>query len=578
MNINLKTKKMKKLLLLSLTLMSYIAFSQCVDPVISDFECSSPSHAFGAPGPTTITNPVSGGINTSANVGEFTDDGLSAWDNLFIDFGAPIDLSTNSVLHIKIYTTALTAPIPLLAKLEGGTEMEIWGSIDVNGAWKEYTFDFSAAAGNGNTKVALFFNGGETTGTASDIYYIDDLLFDAPVVPPVPCADPVISNFECTAPSHPFGGNGATTITNPVSGGINTSANVGEFTDNGADAWDNLEVDYGTPIDLSVNNLLKIKIHTTALTAPIPLLAKLEGGTQMEIWGSIDVTGDWKEYTFDFSAAAGNGNTKVVLFFNGGETTGAASDVYYIDDFLFTSPPCADPVISNFECSAPSHSFGGNGATTIANPVSGSINTSANVGEFTDNGADAWDNLEVDFGAPIDLSVDNKLRVKIYTTALTAPIPLLAKLEGGTEMEIWGSVDVNGAWKEYEFDFSAAAGNGNTKVVLFFNGGEITGTASDIYYIDDLFFTSATLSTTDVALDNAIKVFPNPANDKINVSSKVNIDAYELVDITGKTIIQKKSKTFGASFTIDISVLNSGLYFLNVNSNKSNKVIKILKE
>ena len=145
-------------------------------------------------------------------------------------------------------------------------------------------------------------------------------------------------------------------------------------------------------------------------------------------------------------------------------------------------------------------------------------------------------------------------------------------------MEIWGSVDVNGAWKEYEFDFSAAAGNGNTKVVLFFNGGETTGTASDIYYIDDLLFTSATLSTTDVALDNVIKVFPNPANDKISVNSKVNINAYELVDITGKTIIQKQSKTFGTSFTIDISVLNSGLYFLNVNSNKSNKVIKILKK
>ena len=67
-------------------------------------------------------------------------------------------------------------------------------------------------------------------------------------------------------------------------------------------------------------------------------------------------------------------------------------------------------------------------------------------------------------------------------------------------------------------------------------------------------------------------------NDKISVNSKVNINAYELVDITGKTIIQKQSKTFGTSFTIDISVLNSGLYFLNVNSNKSNKVIKILKK
>ena len=104
MNINLKTKKMKKLLLLSLTFMSYIAFSQCVDPIISDFECSPPSHTLGGNGVTSLANPVSGGINTSANVGEFTDDGLNAWDNLEVDYGAPIDLSTTNFLKIKIYS------------------------------------------------------------------------------------------------------------------------------------------------------------------------------------------------------------------------------------------------------------------------------------------------------------------------------------------------------------------------------------------------------------------------------------------------------------------------------------------
>ncbi|GEM_PF-3554939 len=400
------------------------------------------------------------------------------------------------------------------------------------------------------------------------------------------CVDPIISDFECSPPSHTLGGNGVTSLANPVSGGINTSANVGEFTDDGLNAWDNLEVDYGAPIDLSTTNFLKIKIYSTAT---VPLLLKLEGGTSPAFEtgaccatdGSadvIDVANEWKEYYFDFSSQAAESHNKLILFFNAGNTNGTATDIFYIDDIEWTTAPCMDPVISDFECSAPSHPFANGASPTIANPFPGGINTSANVGEFTDDGASAWDNLFIDFGAPIDLSVNNKLRVKIYTTALTAPIPLLAKLEGGTQMEIWGSVDVNGAWKEYEFDFSAAAGNGNTKVVLFFNGGETTGTASDIYYIDDLLFTSATLSTTDVALDNVIKVFPNPANDKISVNSKVNINAYELVDITGKTIIQKQSKTFGTSFTIDISVLNSGLYFLNVNSNKSNKVIKILKK
>ena len=78
--------------------------------------------------------------------------------------------------------------------------------------------------------------------------------------------------------------------------------------------------------------MLSLKIHSSKT---IPLLAKLEGGTQIEIWGAIDVTGEWKEYTFDFSAAAGNGNTRVVLFFNGGETDGTSEDIYYVDDIKF---------------------------------------------------------------------------------------------------------------------------------------------------------------------------------------------------------------------------------------------------
>ena len=398
------------------------------------------------------------------------------------------------------------------------------------------------------------------------------------------CVDPLITDFECSPASHTLGGNGVTSISNPVSGGINTSTNVGEYTDDGTNGWDNLLVDYGTPIDLSSNSVLHIKIHTTALTAPIPLLAKLEGGTAMEIWGSIDVNGEWKEYTFDFSAAAGNGNTELVLFFNGGETNGTASDIYYIDDLGFQAPvvppvPCNDPVISNFECTAPSHAFGGNGVTTIANPVSGGINTSANVGEYEDNGTDAWDNLLIDYGAPIDLSVNNILKIKIHTTALgSAPIPLLAKLEGGTAMEIWGSIDVKGDWKEYEFDFSAAAGNGNTKLVLFFNGGETTGTTSDTYYIDDLKFTGASLSTTNLNLENEVLVYPNPLKNMINIHSKIQIDTYELFDVTWKRLMYKKSNGLNADKNIDISVLKSGIYFLKVKSGQSSKTIKILKE
>ena len=82
--------------------------------------------------------------------------------------------STNNQLKIKILSTNT---VPLLAKLEGGSSApaEVWGNIDTANVWTEYTFDFSSQAAENHNKIVLFFNGGETNGTETDIYYIDDI-------------------------------------------------------------------------------------------------------------------------------------------------------------------------------------------------------------------------------------------------------------------------------------------------------------------------------------------------------------------------------------------------------------------
>ncbi|WP_160112052.1 hypothetical protein [Aquimarina sp. AU58] len=327
-----------------------IRFKEFVDPcagiiadlsIVSDFECQQNFQLGDSPGfVPVVENPNKSGVNTSESVGEYTDDGTNAWDNLAIDFGGAIDLSVNSQLNIKIHSSKT---VPLLAKLEGGTAVEIWGNIDVAGEWKNYTFDFSAAAGNGNTKVVLFFNGGQSDGTATDIYYIDDIKFTSKdcsiIVEDCAGVTPdlsIISDFDCQQNFQLGDSPGfVPVVANPNVSCSNRSSNVGEYTDDGTNAWDNLAIDFGGVIDLSVNSKLSIKIHSSKT---VPLLAKLEGGTAVEIWGNIDVAGEWKNYTFDFSAAAGNGNTKVVLFFNGGQSDGTATDTYHIDDLKFVTP------------------------------------------------------------------------------------------------------------------------------------------------------------------------------------------------------------------------------------------------
>ena len=578
---------MKKIALILSLLTAFIGSSQCTDPVLTDFECGTPSHPFsGGVVVTNIANPFSSGINTSVNVGEAIDNGTEPFDALIVDYGAPIDLTTNPIFHIKVYTE-LTTPIPFVAKVEGGTTpLEISTTIDVSNEWTEFTFDFSSVADSGNTTLVVFFNFNETDGTTTDTYYIDDLFFGPADTEETMCEDPILSDFECDLPSHPFsGGVVVTNITNPFSGGINTSANVGEAIDNGTEPFDALIVDYGAPIDLTTNPIFHIKVYTE-LTTPISFVAKVEGGTTpLEISTTIDVSNEWTEFTFDFSSVAESGNTTLVVFFNFNETDGTTTDTYYIDDLFFgpadiEETMCEDPIITDFECDLPSHPITGD-LTTIINPFIEGSNTSANVGEYTDNGTETFDNIAVNYTTPIDLTTNNKLRVKIYTTQTTN---LLVKLEGGTSEPVelgnvgdaGDNIDVINAWKEYEFDFSDQAGENHERLVLFFNAGN-EQPDPEILFIDDLRWDSESLSVSEVAENTTFSVYPNPSDNMINIKSITQVIDFEIYDLSGKCVLKNNRENINIS-AINISTLSTGIYFLTLRSSSISQTIKVVKK
>ena len=472
-----------------------LRFEQSVNPcagvapdlsIVSDFDCQMNQDT---PEVEKIATPNKNDVNSSKFSGKYIDE-VGAWDAVIIDFGSPIDLSTKNVFSIKVF-----APVAgiLKAKLEGGTSngIEVDAQITNTGVWKEYTFDFSSQATENHTKIVLFFNAGvDTDGT--EVYYMDDLKFIELSDPCIGVATDlsVINDFNCQQNAIVIGSNISSIVVNPDLSASNPSDAVLEVTDNGTDAWDALVLDYGGAIDLTTKNYLRIKILSTRA---VPLLAKLEGGTSgaKEVWGAITTTDAWTEYTFDFSDQAAENHQKVVFFFNGGQTDGTASDIYYIDDIRFSEfDPCFGvsidtSIVNDFECQQNYDVVCCIDTVIIDNPdVSGS-NTSSSVLEVTDNGTDAWDALVFDYGDVIDLSVKNQLKIKILSTGT---VPLLAKLEGGTSgaKEVWGNIDTANAWTEYTFDFSDQAAENHQKIVLFFNGGQTDGTAADIYYIDDI--------------------------------------------------------------------------------------------
>ena len=317
---------MRNFILFITLLLGYFAFGQCSDPVITNFECGDASQTVSGNGINTVVNTFQSGINKSANIGEYTDDGTNGWDNLLIDFETEIDLSSNPFLSFKLYTPT---SIQVLAKLEGGSEIELWSDYSLENTWEEFNFDFSDAISNGNTKLVLFFNAAQESGTSSDIYYVDDIRFTNSTN-----NFPIISDFESLNSSVPLSGN-IQTVSNPFYDGINTSTNVGEYIDDGTNGWDNLLIDFETEIDLSSNPFLSFKLYSPS---SIQVLAKLEGGTaDAEVWSDYSQENTWEEFNFDFSTSVGEGNTKLVLFFNAAQETGSSTDIYYVDDVSFVS-------------------------------------------------------------------------------------------------------------------------------------------------------------------------------------------------------------------------------------------------
>lgn len=306
--------------------------------IISDFECQQ-NYFIGADASldtqaAIVDNPNKTEANNSENSGKYIDNATQAWDNMVIDFSSAYNLTNRSLLKLKIHSeyTGL-----LIAKLEGGTQVvEQQVQMEKTNEWVEYAFNFREAVDMGNTKLILFFNAGTEDGQTEEIYYIDDIEFVENTFPIVtdPCEGTekdmnIISDFECQQ-NYAFTGN-IETADNAFKTDINPSEKFGEFTDDGTNAWDHLLIDYGQAIDLSTKNKLKLLIHSDK---EVQFLTKLEGGTSdaNEIWSDITTTGEWTEYTIDFSSQANENHTKLVLFFNAGKDDGGTTDKYYLDN------------------------------------------------------------------------------------------------------------------------------------------------------------------------------------------------------------------------------------------------------
>jgi hypothetical protein len=75
---------------------------------------------------------------------------------------------------------------------------------------------------------------------------------------------------------------------------------------------------------------------------------------------------------------------------------------------------------------------------------------------------------------------------------------------------------------------------------------------------------------------NNFKYFPNPLQDSFNVSNSNVIDAVSIDDLSGKTILSININALESE--LDLSTFSNGIYFVKIQSEGLEKVIKVVKE
>ena len=73
-------------------------------------------------------------------------------------------------------------------------------------------------------------------------------------------------------------------------------------------------------------------------------------------------------------------------------------------------------------------------------------------------------------------------------------------------------------------------------------------------------------------------IYPNPANDMLNIEANVEIEKVLIYDVFGKTQKLKNSETQKFENTLDISDLNSGVYFIKITTDKGETTKLFIKK
>ena len=133
-------------------------------------------------------------------------------------------------------------------------------------------------------------------------------------------------------------------------------------------------------------------------------------------------------------------------------------------------------------------------------------------------------------------------------------------------------------WTQYTYTVSGVPTPTDVKFAFryFVTNGGPAGANSDIIGIDT-FSVDRTLSTQDFFAKN-FTLYPNPANNVLNLSSKSNtaIETVQVLDLNGR-VVKNTTVNGMTDAQVNVADLNAGMYFVEVVTNEGKATSKFMK-
>lgn len=378
-------------------------------------------------------------------------------------------------------------------------------------------------------------------------------------------------------------------IANPVSGGINTSANVAKFTASTTDM--NWALCYSDNIGEftfdATNSTVKIMVYKPTISN---VAIKFEGlSPAIEKAVANTVINQWEELTIDFTAQIGNTYNRIVIIPDfvvpyGDGTDRTTNNTLYFDNIKVPdgviAPPLPEPTAP---ATAPIHNATNNQVISIFSDAYANVpatnynpgwgqSTVATIEMIAGNEVLKYAGLNYQGTEYTTQNVSGLTHLHVdYWTANSTTLDFFL-ISPGNEKAFSLPTATKEQWLSVEIPLSSFVPPVNLSNVVQF---KVAGNGT--VWLDNLYFyNSVALGTKNFEIPG-LSVYPNPSQDNWIVKTQsIKMSSIQVFDILGKQVLSLAPLATEAK--IDASKLKSGLYFAKINTVNGTSTLKLVKK